>query len=118
MASINFSGNEMLKAAGVQIEYTPEQIEEYQKCMNDPIYFAKNYVTIVNLDKGRMLFDMYPFQERLVKQFQKERFNICKLPRQVGKCVFSSTKIRIKNKKTGKIEDISVQDFQKRVKSS
>ena len=118
MASINFSGNEMLKAAGVQIEYTPEQIEEYQKCMNDPIYFARNYVTIVNLDKGRMLFDMYPFQERLVKQFQKERFNICKLPRQVGKCVFSSTKIRIKNKKTGKIEDISVQDFQKRVKLS
>ena len=118
MASINFSGNEMLKAAGVQIEYTPEQIEEYQKCMNDPIYFAKNYVTIVNLDKGRMLFDMYPFQERLVKQFQKERFNICKLPRQVGKCLSDKTIIKIKNKKTGKIEDISVQDFQERVKSS
>ena len=118
MASINFSGNEMLKAAGVQIEYTPEQIEEYQKCMNDPIYFARNYVTIVNLDKGRMLFDMYPFQERLVKQFQKERFNICKLPRQVGKCVFSSTKIRIKNKKTGKIEDISIQNFKKHIKLS
>lgn len=118
MASINFSGNEMLKAAGVQIEYTPEQIEEYQKCMNDPIYFARNYVTIVNLDKGRMLFDMYPFQERLVKQFQKERFNICKLPRQVGKCLSDKTIIKIKNKKTGKIENISVQDFQERVKSS
>ena len=118
MASINFSGNEMLKAAGVQIEYTPEQIEEYQKCMNDPIYFAKNYVTIVNLDKGRMLFDMYPFQERLVKQFQKERFNICKLPRQVGKCLSDKTIIKIKNKKTGKIEDISIQNFKKHIKLS
>ena len=118
MASINFSGNEMLKAAGVQIEYTPEQIEEYQKCMNDPIYFARNYVTIVNLDKGRMMFDMYPFQEKMVKQFQKERFNICKLHRQCGKCLADKTIIKIKNKKTGKIEDISVQDFQERVKSS
>ena len=118
MASINFSGNEMLKAAGVQIEYTPEQIEEYQKCMNDPIYFARNYVTIVNLDKGRMMFDMYPFQEKMVKQFQKERFNICKLHRQCGKCVFSSTKIRKKKKKTGKIEDISIQNFKKHIKLS
>ena len=85
MANVNFGGNELLKGSGVQIEYTPKQIEEYQKCMNDPVYFAKTYITIVNLDKGRMKFNMYDFQEKMITQFVENRFNICKLPRQVGK---------------------------------
>lgn len=111
MANVNFGGNELLKGSGVQIEYTPKQIEEYQKCMNDPVYFAKTYITIVNLDKGRMKFNMYDFQEKMITQFVENRFNICKLPRQVGKCLSGETKIKVRNKKTGKVEEISAKDF-------
>jgi phage terminase large subunit-like protein len=28
---------------------------------------------------------MYPFQEKLIKNFHDNRFNICKMPRQTGK---------------------------------
>ena len=38
-----------LKKANTQIEFTQEQIEEYIKCKEDPVYFAQNYVKIVTL---------------------------------------------------------------------
>jgi hypothetical protein len=38
--------------------------------------------------------------------------------RQAGKCFCGDTKVTIRNKKTGKIEEISVIDFYERIKSS
>ena len=80
-----YLGNPNLKKANTPIEFTQEQIEEYIKCKNDPVYFAKNYVQIVTLDHGLQPFKMYDFQEKLVKNFHENRFNICKMPRQTGK---------------------------------
>jgi hypothetical protein len=53
--------------------------------MEDPIYFIKNYIKIVNIDEGLVPFNMYGFQERMVDTFHNNRFSICKLPRQSGK---------------------------------
>ena len=80
-----YLGNPNLKKANTPIEFTQEQIEEYIKCKDDPVYFAKNYVQIVTLDHGLQPFKMYDFQEKLVKNFHENRFNICKMPRQTGK---------------------------------
>ena len=80
-----YLGNPNLKKANTQIEFTPENIEEFIKCKDDPVYFAKNYVQIVTLDHGLQPFEMYPFQEKLIRNFHRERFNICKMPRQTGK---------------------------------
>ena len=80
-----YLGNPLLKKANTPIEFTQEQILEFVKCKEDPVYFAKNYVKIVTLDKGLQPFQMYPFQEKLVNNFHKYRFNICKMPRQTGK---------------------------------
>ena len=80
-----YLGNPNLKKANTQIEFTQEQIEEYIKCKDDPVYFAKNYVQIVTLDHGLQPFKMYDFQEKLVRNFHENRFNICKMPRQTGK---------------------------------
>jgi len=80
-----YLGNPNLKKANTQIEFTEEQIREFLKCKEDPVYFAKNYVQIVSLDKGLVPFEMYPFQEKLVNNFHDNRFNICKMPRQTGK---------------------------------
>ena len=80
-----YLGNPLLKKANTPIEFTQEQILEFVKCKDDPVYFAKNYVKIVTLDKGLQPFQMYPFQEKLVNNFHKNRFNICKMPRQTGK---------------------------------
>jgi hypothetical protein len=80
-----YLGNPLLKKANTPIEFTQEQILEFVKCKEDPVYFAKNYVKIVTLDKGLQPFQLYPFQEKLVNNFHNHRFNICKMPRQTGK---------------------------------
>ena len=80
-----YLGNPNLKKANTQIEWTEDKIVEFLKCKNDPVYFAKKYIKIVSLDHGLVPFDMYPFQEKLIKNFHENRFNICKMPRQTGK---------------------------------
>jgi len=85
MANDVYLGNPLLKKANTPIEFTQDQIIEFVKCKEDPVYFAKNYVKIVTLDKGLQPFAMYPFQEKLVNNFHNHRFNICKMPRQTGK---------------------------------
>jgi hypothetical protein len=80
-----YLGNPNLKKANTPIEFTQEQIEEFIKCKNDPVYFANNYIKIVSLDEGLTQFHPYHFQERLIERFHANRFNICKMPRQTGK---------------------------------
>jgi hypothetical protein len=80
-----YLGNPNLKKANTAIEFTEENIIEFLKCKEDPVYFARNYVKIVSLDKGLVPFNMYPFQEKLIQNFHDNRFNICKMPRQTGK---------------------------------
>jgi len=80
-----YLGNPNLKRANVQIEFTPEQIQEYARCMDDPAYFIETYIQIVNIDKGLVPFKLYPFQRDMVQTFHTNRFSICKLPRQSGK---------------------------------
>jgi hypothetical protein len=80
-----YLGNPNLKKANTQIQFTEDQIIEFLKCKEDPVYFARNYIKIVSLDHGLVPFEMYPFQERLIQNFHKNRFNICKMPRQTGK---------------------------------
>jgi len=80
-----YLGNPNLKKVNTPQEFTKEQILEYQKCSNDPLYFMETYVQIVSLDEGLIPFKMYDFQKRIVKTIHENRFTICKLPRQSGK---------------------------------
>ena len=81
----SYLGNPNLKASNVKVEFTKEQVEEYVKCSKDPIYFMKNYIQIVSLDKGLVPFELYDFQEKMVEKIHENRFVISKLPRQSGK---------------------------------
>ena len=75
-----YLGNPNLKKANTPIEFTQEQVLEFLKCKEDPVYFAKNYVKIVSLDEGLVPFQPYDFQEKLINNFHGNRFNICKMP--------------------------------------
>ena len=81
----NYLGNPNLKASDVKINWTKEQLEEYAKCARDPIYFIQKYVKIISLDKGLVPFELYDFQEEMVRTVHSTRFVIAKLPRQSGK---------------------------------
>jgi hypothetical protein len=80
----SYRDNPLLKRVGVQVNYTKEQLDEYIKCRQDPIYFSK-YIKIITLDDGIVDFEMYDFQEDMIRKFHENRFVIVKCPRQVGK---------------------------------
>lgn len=82
MSETRYMGNPLLKRANVTNEFTQEQLIELAKCATDPVYFARNYIKIVNVDDGLVPFDMWPFQEKMLTTFHENRFSICKLPRQ------------------------------------
>jgi hypothetical protein len=81
----HYLGNPLLKKSNVPVNWSKENILEYQKCMEDPIYFIKNYIKIVSLDEGLVPFRLYDFQENIVETIHNDRFTICKMPRQSGK---------------------------------
>jgi hypothetical protein len=85
MSNDVYLGNPLLKKANTPIEFTQEQILEFVRCKDDPVYFSNNYVKIVTLDHGLQTFKPYHFQEKLINNFHNHRFNICKMPRQTGK---------------------------------
>lgn len=89
------SKNIRLKKSHTLIEYTPEQMAEVAKCMDDPIHFMKNYVIIKEPMKGQIPFALFPYQEEMVRNFVNHRFSINLLPRQVGKCLTNQSLISI-----------------------
>ena len=80
-----YLGNPNLKKVSVPHEFTKDQIIEFQKCNEDPVYFMETYIRIVSLDEGLVPFKMYGFQRNIVNTVHNNRFTICKLPRQSGK---------------------------------
>ena len=84
-----YLGNPNVKRDGVQTSFTKQEIVEYQKCMQDPAYFAVKYVKIISLDEGLVPFDLYPYQEGMFKHFQENRFSIVLACRQSGKSISS-----------------------------
>ena len=58
--------------------------EEYIKCAKDPVYFFKKYCYIQHPHRGKILFNLYPFQEDLMTDFNDNRFNVILKSRQLG----------------------------------
>ena len=83
----SYLGNPNVKRDGVLQQWTPDLLQEYKKCMNDPIYFVETYVKVISLDDGMVPFILYPYQRRMFEQFQENRFSIVLACRQSGKSI-------------------------------
>ena len=88
-----YNSNSNLKAAGQEIGYTKEQLEEYLKCAEDPIYFITNYCMIVTLDHGLQKFKLYPCQVNKINVIHRNRMIILMEGRQQGKTTTSAAYI-------------------------
>ena len=84
-----YLGNINVKRDGVQHNFTEEEIKEYIKCSQDPVYFCKQYLKVISLDDGLVPFDLYPYQETMFDHFNKNRFSIVLACRQSGKSISS-----------------------------
>jgi len=88
-SNLSYLGNANVKRDGVEQEWTREEINEYAKCLKDPVYFARNYIKVISLDDGLVPFDLYPYQEKMFNHFNENRFSIVLACRQSGKSISS-----------------------------
>ena len=58
--------------------------EEYAKCAQDPVHFMRRYCFIQHPTRGKMLFNLYPFQSDCLQQFDKHNYNVILKSRQLG----------------------------------
>lgn len=78
----------LVKAAHSQVEYTPETLQEFQKCLDDrtgALYFLENFMQIQHPTKGSIPFKPYPYQLDLIENYNNHRYSINMLGRQMGK---------------------------------
>ena len=80
-----YNGNHNLKKGGVQIDWTPDLVQEYLKCSQDPVYFCETYMKIINVDEGLIPFGMYGYQKEMITSMADNRYTIITTARQTGK---------------------------------
>lgn len=111
LASIKKPG----EVENVTKEEFERRIREIARCKRDIVYFAEHYYRVINLDKGLHIIQLYDVQKEFLRFLVNNNKIICCSGRQQGKCVFRDTVIKIRNKRTGLIEEISIEDFFNRV---
>ena len=88
-----FQANPRLKKVGIQISLDQNQLDEYLKCAEDPIYFIETYVKFMTLDEGLTNIKLYPFQKKMIEAYHNNRMIIMKTGRQFGKALALDTPI-------------------------
>jgi hypothetical protein len=83
----------LTKKAHSKEKFTEQQVQDLLAC-SDPdtgyLHFARNFFHIQHPVKGKMLFEPFEYQERLLHSYHNYRFNINMLPRQSGKTTCAS----------------------------
>ena len=86
MASNNFQSDaEIIKKGYIEESFTPQQIEHIRLSMDDPMYFAINFVKVQHPTKGALPFKPYPYQTRLIDTFHNYKNTVVLAARQLGK---------------------------------
>lgn len=84
--------NDYIKKPNQKLEYTPELINELEKCANDFFYFCK-YVQVKHPDYGRIQFEPRWYQREFLEKILNSRYFVGLLSRQVGKTLSVSVYI-------------------------
>ncbi len=58
--------------------------QEYIKCSQDPVHFMRKYCYIQHPQRGRIQFNLYPFQEKVLTLFKRHDYSIVLKSRQLG----------------------------------
>jgi hypothetical protein len=58
--------------------------QEYVKCASDPAHFMRKYCYIQNPTRGRVLFNLYPFQDKVLNLWKDNPYSIVLKSRQLG----------------------------------
>ena len=84
----------LTKRAHTKEKFSEDQVTHLLACA-DPhfgyLHFAKNFFYIQHPVRGKLVFEPFNYQERLLASYHNHRFNINMLPRQSGKTTCAST---------------------------
>eukprot|EP01047_Picozoa_sp_COSAG01_P141978 COSAG01_NODE_73116_length_251_cov_0.671053_1_plen_67_part_01 len=58
--------------------------QEYLKCAKDPVHFMRKYCYIQHPQRGRIQFNLYQFQEKVLTLFQQNDYSAILKSRQLG----------------------------------
>ena len=110
-----------VKKANVVEQVSKDVYKQRLQClarsMKDIVWWAENFFRIITLDKGLTTIKLYPKQKELLQHIV-DSTRICTLAsRQTGKCVYKDTKITMRNKTTGEIQEITLEEFYKMSKN-
>ena len=111
LSAMTFRGNQNLRPRDTQIPYTEEMINELLKCRQDPGYFITNYIKVVHPDRGLVNMELYDYQYRMIDTYHNNRMVCFLTARQQGKCCSINTLIKIRNKLTGKLVNLTIGEF-------
>ena len=78
----------LIKNPHEKFAYSTEQLEEFCKCADPetgPEFFMSNFFYIQHPTRGRIQYQPYDYQEKLIDTYHRHRFSISMLARQTGK---------------------------------
>lgn len=84
-----YLGNNLVKRSGIEHQYTEEELQEYLKCSENPVYFIETYCQVISLDEGLVPFKLRGYQSKLIEHYNENRFNVVLASRQSGKSITS-----------------------------
>ena len=78
----------LVKAPHRRQYWTDEQLEEFVNCadpVTGPDYFLSHFFYIQHPTRGKMLYQPYEYQKKLIHAYHNYRYSISMMPRQTGK---------------------------------
>ena len=58
--------------------------QQYLQCVQEPSHFINQFCTIQHPQRGKIKFELYPFQYDVLKEYQKHDYNVVLKSRQLG----------------------------------
>jgi len=80
-----YRGSAKIKRPGQSIAWTEELLIEFQRCKEDPLYFAEHYMKVVHVDRGLETITLYDYQKEIITSCHENRFTVAECARQSGK---------------------------------
>ena|ERR1700679_848786 len=115
-----YQDDKLVKRAYTKVQYTKEQIDELKACMDPdtgPLYFVSNFMYVQHSTKGKQKFEPYDFQLDLIDSYTHFKKSINMVSRQMGKCLLGDTGIKVRNKITGEVQDLTFEEFEAIIKA-
>ena len=102
-----YEGKPEWRESNLNYSYTKDELVEMAKCQENILHYAETKCKVMT-DEGVMMVKLRPYQNRVLLQYKKYRFNVFLASRQIGKCVTFDTIIQIVDPDTNQLISLPI----------